>query len=348
MGRRIREFHKQIRGVRPDGVPYHALEPEAYAWVHATLAAGIVQAHERFGLPLSASGPGAAVGRVAHARAPARDPRPRPAAHVAGVRRVLRADRRGHARAHRGRRGSARRAGPSGAPGAARAPTARCGRSPPGRSVTSSPWRPRGCCRRPCASASASPGAAAGSSSCEPSSGALRAATPVMPAYLLNTGPGYLEWRSRAARAGRRGLRAARLRPGRPARARRSRACASPPARSSPAQKEGEARRPPPVAASDYAAPYHEPARRTTPQWSTDIESEKSIPTSTLAFDDFGTRNHGAVVAALRTRCRRTTRDGDVRLGRPVRWLQRQQRFARFDRNRPANPARQVDEVRAH
>ncbi len=53
MGRRIREFHKQIRGVRPDGVPYNALEPEAYAWVHATLAAGIVRAHECFGLRLS-------------------------------------------------------------------------------------------------------------------------------------------------------------------------------------------------------------------------------------------------------------------------------------------------------
>ena len=52
MGQRIRDFHKQIRGIRPDGVPYHALEPEAYAWVHATLAAGIVAAHERFGLRL--------------------------------------------------------------------------------------------------------------------------------------------------------------------------------------------------------------------------------------------------------------------------------------------------------
>ena len=53
MGRRIRAFHKQIRGVRPDGVPDNALEPEAYAWVHATLAAGIVRAHERFGLQLA-------------------------------------------------------------------------------------------------------------------------------------------------------------------------------------------------------------------------------------------------------------------------------------------------------
>jgi uncharacterized protein (DUF2236 family) len=54
MGRRIRGFHKQIRGLGADGRPYHALEPEAYAWVHATLAEAIVHAHERFGRPLSA------------------------------------------------------------------------------------------------------------------------------------------------------------------------------------------------------------------------------------------------------------------------------------------------------
>jgi uncharacterized protein (DUF2236 family) len=53
MGRRIRSFHKQIRGVRPDGRRYHALEPEPYAWVHATLAEAIVEAHERFGRPLA-------------------------------------------------------------------------------------------------------------------------------------------------------------------------------------------------------------------------------------------------------------------------------------------------------
>lgn len=52
MGLRIRSFHKQIRGVRPDGRRYHALEPEPYAWVHATLAEAIVVAHERFGRPL--------------------------------------------------------------------------------------------------------------------------------------------------------------------------------------------------------------------------------------------------------------------------------------------------------
>lgn len=45
-------MHKQIRGVAPDGRRYHALEPEAYAWVHATLADAIIVSHRRFGRPL--------------------------------------------------------------------------------------------------------------------------------------------------------------------------------------------------------------------------------------------------------------------------------------------------------
>ena len=49
MGARIRGFHKPIKGKLPDGTPYHSLEPEAYAWVHATLAEAIIRAHERFG-----------------------------------------------------------------------------------------------------------------------------------------------------------------------------------------------------------------------------------------------------------------------------------------------------------
>jgi uncharacterized protein (DUF2236 family) len=49
MGRDIRRRHAQLRGTKADGRRYHALEPEAYAWVHATLAQGIVLAHERFG-----------------------------------------------------------------------------------------------------------------------------------------------------------------------------------------------------------------------------------------------------------------------------------------------------------
>lgn len=55
MGRRIRAAHRQIRGVAPDGRAYRALEPEAYAWVHATLAEAIVTAHGRFGRPFTRS-----------------------------------------------------------------------------------------------------------------------------------------------------------------------------------------------------------------------------------------------------------------------------------------------------
>ena len=76
MGRRIRGFHKQIRGVRPDGATYNALEPGAYAWVHATLAAGIVRAHERFGLRLTAADREQLWREWRSLGAPARDPRP--------------------------------------------------------------------------------------------------------------------------------------------------------------------------------------------------------------------------------------------------------------------------------
>jgi uncharacterized protein (DUF2236 family) len=48
-GRAVREMHKRIKGTAPDGTRYHALEPEAYAWVHATLAEVIVRAHRVFG-----------------------------------------------------------------------------------------------------------------------------------------------------------------------------------------------------------------------------------------------------------------------------------------------------------
>jgi uncharacterized protein (DUF2236 family) len=53
MGRRVREMHKRIKGVDRHGRRYHALEPEAYAWVHATLADAIVAGHARFGRPMS-------------------------------------------------------------------------------------------------------------------------------------------------------------------------------------------------------------------------------------------------------------------------------------------------------
>jgi uncharacterized protein (DUF2236 family) len=52
VGRRLREVHKRIKGTNPDGTTYHALEPEAYAWVHATLVEGAIRAHLRFVGPL--------------------------------------------------------------------------------------------------------------------------------------------------------------------------------------------------------------------------------------------------------------------------------------------------------
>lgn len=52
-GREMRAAHQRIRGVAPDGTRYSALEPGAYAWVHATLAASIVAAHGRFGIPFT-------------------------------------------------------------------------------------------------------------------------------------------------------------------------------------------------------------------------------------------------------------------------------------------------------
>src|SRR5947199_8268816 len=33
-GRRLRALHGRFRGEREDGTPYHALEPDSYAWVY--------------------------------------------------------------------------------------------------------------------------------------------------------------------------------------------------------------------------------------------------------------------------------------------------------------------------
>jgi uncharacterized protein (DUF2236 family) len=51
VGRRVREMHSRIEGVRPDGVGYRALDPAPYAWVHATLAESIVRGHRLFCSP---------------------------------------------------------------------------------------------------------------------------------------------------------------------------------------------------------------------------------------------------------------------------------------------------------
>ena len=49
MGRRTREMHKRIKGLMPDGTRYHSLEPEPFAWVHATLVHSILKVAARFG-----------------------------------------------------------------------------------------------------------------------------------------------------------------------------------------------------------------------------------------------------------------------------------------------------------
>ena len=51
-GRTIHDMHQRIKGTKPDGQRYHALEPEAYAWVHATLAIAGVEGTRRFVKPL--------------------------------------------------------------------------------------------------------------------------------------------------------------------------------------------------------------------------------------------------------------------------------------------------------
>jgi uncharacterized protein (DUF2236 family) len=54
IGRRVRGLHRSIRGVKDGGGRYHALEPAAFAWVHATLAASIVHSSAQLARPLGA------------------------------------------------------------------------------------------------------------------------------------------------------------------------------------------------------------------------------------------------------------------------------------------------------
>ena len=54
-GRQMRAMHTRIKGVDPQGRRYHALEPQAYAWVHATLAYAIVETHNMFGVPFTSA-----------------------------------------------------------------------------------------------------------------------------------------------------------------------------------------------------------------------------------------------------------------------------------------------------
>lgn len=47
--RRLRTMHASIKGTDDQGRRYHALHPEAYAWVHATLVRGAIDAERLFG-----------------------------------------------------------------------------------------------------------------------------------------------------------------------------------------------------------------------------------------------------------------------------------------------------------
>jgi len=52
LARNLRAVHGSIRGTDPRGNPYRALDPAAYAWVHATIAEAIVRAHHAMGTTL--------------------------------------------------------------------------------------------------------------------------------------------------------------------------------------------------------------------------------------------------------------------------------------------------------
>jgi uncharacterized protein (DUF2236 family) len=50
---RVNAIHAAVRGRRPDGAPYSALDPEALLWVHATLVDTALRVFSRFVAPLS-------------------------------------------------------------------------------------------------------------------------------------------------------------------------------------------------------------------------------------------------------------------------------------------------------
>jgi uncharacterized protein (DUF2236 family) len=54
IGVRVRDMHKTIKGTKGDGSRYSAMEPDAFAWVHATLAHSIFEGYRVFVTPMSA------------------------------------------------------------------------------------------------------------------------------------------------------------------------------------------------------------------------------------------------------------------------------------------------------
>lgn len=52
-GHHVRDFHKGIRGTDVHGRRYHALDPEAYYWAHATFFEGQIATQRLLGTPIS-------------------------------------------------------------------------------------------------------------------------------------------------------------------------------------------------------------------------------------------------------------------------------------------------------
>lgn len=51
--RRVKKIHSHINGVRPDGVPYQALDPKLIAWVHTCIPWAVMTAFDRYRRPLT-------------------------------------------------------------------------------------------------------------------------------------------------------------------------------------------------------------------------------------------------------------------------------------------------------
>src|SRR4051812_22690428 len=47
-GKRVRDFHRDIKGDMPDGYRYHALDPETYYWAHATFVEQVLYFADTF------------------------------------------------------------------------------------------------------------------------------------------------------------------------------------------------------------------------------------------------------------------------------------------------------------
>ncbi|MFA9272417.1 MAG: oxygenase MpaB family protein [Baekduiaceae bacterium] len=51
---RVRRMHERVNGVRPDGEPYEAIDPDLIGWVHTCIPWAVMAAFDRYCRPLSA------------------------------------------------------------------------------------------------------------------------------------------------------------------------------------------------------------------------------------------------------------------------------------------------------